>query len=83
MLAGRSGTSPHTGRIHLLPTAAKEGSVSRQAIAQVLHLTPVGFTYVLQERRRAALASRSTPRCYTPQCSGSLTHYSSGQGGQC
>ena len=76
------GTTPHPGRIHLLATAVKEGSVSRPLSTQSLHCIPGGFTYELQQRRRALLAGHSAPRHYTPSRADSLTRYSS-EGGQC
>ena len=58
------GTTLHRGRIQLLATAAKEGSVSQPVSTRALHSSSVGFTYSLQQRRRALLAGHSAPRHY-------------------
>ena len=79
MLAGQSarpGTTLNPGRIHLHPTAAKEGSVSRPISAQALHSIS-GFTYILPQSRRAVLAGHSAPKNYTSSRSDSLTSYRS------
>ena len=83
VLAGHPAPSHYTsGRIHLLPTAATEGSVSRPLSTQPLHSILVGFTYLLQLRRRVVLAGHSAPRHYTLSRSDSLTRYRS-KGWQC
>ena len=60
------GTTLHIGRIYLRTTAAETGSFSRSLSTQALNSISVGFTYILQPRRRAVLAGHSAPRHYTP-----------------
>ena len=50
---------------------------SRPLSTQALRPIPVGFTYELQQRRRAVLASNFVPKHYTSSRSNSLTCYSS------
>ena len=84
MLAGHSAPRycTHPRQIHLRATGAEEGSISRPFSTQVLRVIPVGFTYSLQQRRRAVLAGHSAPRHCAPWRSDSLTRYNS-EGGQC
>ena len=71
-----------TLQIHVQTTAAKEGSVNRLLSTLELHSITIGFTYILQQRRRSVLAGHSAPWNDTPSRSDSLTYYSS-EGGQC
>ena len=70
-----SGTELHLDRIRLLPTAAKAGSVSRPLSNQALDCILVGFTYNLQQLRRAVLAGHTARRRCTPSRPDSLTNY--------
>ena len=67
MLAGHSAPWHYTpSRSDSLSTKPKESSVSRPLSTQALDPTAVEFTYLLQNRRMAVLASHSAPRHYTP-----------------
>ena len=53
-------TTLHLGRIHLLATATKEGSISRPLSTQALHYISIGFTYSLQQQIRPVSRLLST-----------------------
>ena len=56
---------------------------SRPLSTQALLPIPIGFTYELQQPRRAVLAGHFAPKHYTSSRLDSLTCYSSSEGGPC